>query len=233
MQLSDMQARVLDRVGEIAGAAAGNQFFTASEATAAINAAQRLFVLLTLCLEASDTVALGAGTAFYSLLTIVPTWLAPLRIRLSEGTGAKLKPGRLADFAALDNAWSTTQGTPCRYALLGFDFLAVYPVPNQEFNLWITYASCPAPLAMPTDTPAIPAEYHPALIDGAIPLMRVKEGGAELQKTMPYWNRFLDEAQRLGDYVRARNKEQGYDHLPFELRRFDRSKLLAAAKGAQ
>jgi hypothetical protein len=229
MTLSDMQTRVLDRVGEIAGAPLGNQFYTPTEATAALNAAQRLFVLLTLCLETSGTLELTTGTPFYSLLTQFPGWLVPLRIRLS--TGAKLKPARLAEFAALDNAWSTTTGTPSRYALLGFDFLAPYPVPSEDLTASVTFASCPAPLALPTDTPAIPAEYHPALIDGAIPLMRVKEGGQELQKTMPYWNRFLDEAQRLGDYVRARNQEQGYDHTPFELRRFDRSKVLMQAKG--
>lgn len=226
-----MQGRVLDRVGEIAGAALGNQFFTATEATAALNAAQRLFVLLTLCLESSGTLDLSTATPFYSLLTQFPGWLVPLRIRLSSGV--KLRPARITDFAALDNAWSTTLGSPTRYALLGFDFLAAYPVPSSDLTAAVTFASCPAALALATDTPAIPAEYHPALIDGAIPLMRVKEGGQELQKTMTYWNRFLDDAQRLGDYVRARNQEQGYDHRPFELRRFDRSKLLMQAKGQQ
>lgn len=230
MELSDLQSRVLDRVGEIAGAAPGNQFYQPNEATNALNSAQRLMVLLTLCLETTAEFDLEAETAFYSMLTVFPDWLLPLRMRLN--VAGKLKPGRLSDFAALDSAWSTTLGQPDRYALLGFDFLAVYKVPyaDMEMTVSCTYAQCPAVLVNATDVPQVPEEYQPALIDGAIPLLRIKEGAGELEKTMPNWNRFLDACQKLGDYVRARNKEQGYDYLPVELARFDRSKLLM--KGA-
>lgn len=227
MLLSDLQSRVLDRVGEIPGAAAGNQFYQVSDATAGINAAQRLMVLLTLCLETAQTYVLPEAPAtppFYKMLPIFPDWLLPLRIRLS--TGDKLRPSRLSDFAALDSSWSTTANKPKRYALLGFDFLALYPGPAIPYSASITYAQCPPLLVNGSDVPAVPEEYQPDLIDGAIPLMRVKEGGGELQKVMPKWNRFLDACQKLGDYVRARNQEQGYDYTPVELRRFDRSKML-------
>jgi hypothetical protein len=63
--------------------------------------------------------------------------------------------------------------------------------------------------------------------------MRAKEGGQEWQKTLPLWNRFLDGAQKLGEYVRARNKEQGYDYLPIELAKFDRSRLIEVISGKQ
>lgn len=231
MILSDLQGRLLNRAGEFPDALPGNQFYQVSEATAALNSAQRLMALLTLCLETTGdfTLPIAPATApYYKMLPQFPDWLLPLRIRLS--TGAKLRPSRLSDFAAMDSAWSTTVAVPQRYALLGFDFLAVYPAPYLAFTAAITYARCPDLLVTGADVPEVPDEYHPDLIDGAIPLMRVKEGGGELQKTMPNWNRFLDACQKLGDYVRARNQGQGYDYTPVELRRFDRSKLLMSLK---
>lgn len=224
MQLSDLQQRLLQRVGEFPNALPGNQFYQSSEATAALNAAQRLFVLLTLCLEANAQFNLSQGVAYYQMLQQFPDWLAPMRLRVN--IAGKMKPSRLSDFAAADSSWSTTLGMPDRYALLGFGFLAVYKVPFETTAVNVTYARCPDAMALSTDVPEIPDEYHASLIDGAIPILRIKEGGGELEKVMPSWNRYLDSAQKLGEYVRGRNKEQGYDYYPFELAHFDRSKLL-------
>jgi len=224
--LSDLQTRLLERVGENPNAP---MYYQSRDAVAWLNASQRLFVLLTLCLETTGDLILNPmssviTTTFYSMLGQFYDWLLPLRIRVA--TGGKLTPCRLADLASLDTNWVARPGPVSRYALLGFDLLAVYQQPLQATTIAITYARCPDAMVNPNDAPQIPEEYHPVLIDGAIPLMRVKEGGNEWQKTMPLWDRFLDAAQKLGDYVRARNQEQGYDHLPVELRRFDRSKLL-------
>lgn len=227
MQLSDLQSRVSSRVGDDPNAAVANQYYTANEITAAINAAQRLFVLATLCLENTGTLAIGGNVAFYSLLGTFSQWLLPLRIRVAGG--GKLKPGRLSDFAALDASWSLTTGIPDRYALLGFDFLAIYKVPATSMSLDVTYARCPTPLVASSDVPEIPLEYHPALIDGAIPLLRAKEGGQDWQKTLSYWTRFEDAMEKLGAHVRKRNKEQGYDYFPQELQRMDLSKLMKEA----
>lgn len=229
MKAGDLQTRVLARVGEDSGAAAGNQYYTAAEALAALNIAQRLFVLLTLCLETSATMELTPGVAFYSLLSRFNDWLLPLRFRGSK----KLRPARLSDLAALDSAWSQAPGEPVKYALLGFDLLALYQQPVATEVLNVTYARCPVPLMNAWDVPEIPVEYHPCLIDGATPLMRTKEGGQEWQKTLTHWDRFLNEADRLAKYVRARNREQGYDYLPFELAKFDRSRMLEAMSGGK
>jgi hypothetical protein len=223
MNLSELQTRVLERAGENAGAPV---FYTAADATAWINAANRLFVLLTLCLENSGSLSISNTTAFYSLMGTgtFSDWLLPLRVRIAGSGGIKLRPARLKELAALDYQWSARPGAAQRYALLGLDLFAVYM--QQTATLTVTYACCPATLVSGTDTPAAPEEYHPALIDGAIPLMRTREGGQEWKKTLPMWDRFLDAATSLADYVRARNKEQGYDYFPMELRRIDRSKLL-------
>lgn len=231
MLTSDLQARTLERLGDTAsGEYVLTGYYTPSEVLNWLNAAQRLFVLLTMCLETTASLTVTANTAFYRLLPIFPDFLLPLRVRLS--TGAKLKPSTLSDLASLDSSWSKSSGTPTRYAAAGFDLFAICQQPSGSgLTASLTYARCPDPLVNPSDVPEIPDEYHPTLMDLAIPLCRAKEGGGEWKKILPLWDRGLDAATRMGDYVRARNKERGYDRMPVELARFDRSKMLEVAGG--
>jgi hypothetical protein len=221
--VADLETRVLERVGD--NPATGG-FYTAAEALAWVNAAQRIMVLLTLCLENNTaTLPLAANQAYYRMMQQYPDWLLPLRVRIAGGV--KLRPSRLSDLAALDGYWPASGGVPSRYAHVGFDLLCVYQQPlDAETSLAITYARCPVQLVNPGDVPEVPYEYHPALIDAAIVLSRCKEGGGEWKKNLPLWDRFMDGCQKLGAYVKARNVEQGYDRLPVEIARYDRSKLL-------
>lgn len=229
MNVLELQTRLLTRLGDDPTASQDQQYYTHAEALVWLNAAQRLFCMLSLCLETTATFDLRLdGTAFYHMLNYFGDWILPLRVRVTGGL--KLRPARLADLAALDSQWGLAAGVPIKYALTGFDLMAVYKQPAASTSLDITYARCPAPLILPTDVPEIPPQYHPLLIDGAIPIMRAKEGAQELQKVVALWARYLDGAQKLGDYIRARNREQGYDYLPIELARFDRSRMML--KGA-
>lgn len=231
MIASELQSRLLERLGD--NPATGG-FYTPQEALAWLNAAQRIMVLLTLCLETTASISLTANVSFYRMLNLFSDWLLPLRVRIDQGqapnNGAKVLPARLSDLAALDSNWSVSPGPVTRYAHLGFDLLAVYRRPLAVVAIQVTYARCPAPMINPADVPQVPLPYHPVLIDGAIPLCRAKEGGGEWKKTLPQWDRFMDACQKLGAYVRARNKEQGYDRLPMEIERYDRTQLLQ--KGA-
>ncbi len=158
------------------------------------------------------------------MLTTYPDWILPLRIRVTGG--AKLAPCTLAQLAALNRSWRKTTGVPERYSANGFDLLSLYKQPTSATSLDITYARSAVALVNSSDVPEIPTEHHPALIDGAIPILRAKEGGQEWQKVLPNWDRFLAAAKKMGDYVRARNQERGYDRMPMELARFDSSSLL-------
>lgn len=223
MTASDLQDRLLERLGDTqSGEYVQVGYYTPTEALNWINAAQRLMVLLTLCLETTGSLVLGAGDAWYSMLSQYSDWMLPLRVRVTGG-GAKLLPSRLSDLAALDAVWSVSPGVPARYALLGFDLFAVYQQPLEEMSLDITYARCPDPLVGPNDLPEVPLAYQPALLSGAIPLLRVKEGGGELEKVLPLWDEFMEACGKLGEYVRNRNIEQGYDRMPFEIPKYDQS----------
>ncbi len=133
MVAADLQNRVLERLGDDP---AVDQYYTPAEVLTALNQCQRMFVLFTLCLETTATLSLGGGLAFYYMLSKFADWLLPLRIR--NALGAKVRPVRLSDLAALDASWSVQSGTPVKYALLGFDLLALYK--QDSSTITITYA---------------------------------------------------------------------------------------------
>lgn len=218
--------RTTARLGDAVGAAAAH--YDRTEILVAVNQVYRLLCFLTLCLETTVTFTLTGGESFHKMLETYGDWILPLRVRVA---GAKIFPNRLAEIAALDSSWSTTVGAPERYALLGFDLLCIYKQPATDTSSQIVYARTPIALSADTDVPEIQEEYHQALIDGAIPLLRIKEGAQEWQKTLVSWTRYMQAIQKLGDYVRARNRELGYDHMPFELSRFDQSKVMGVTNG--
>ena len=221
MTVTQIQTRILQRLDEDSTSPA---YYSPAEVLSKINEGQQLFALLTLCLEKSGTFTLTAATTFHHLLGTLKDFIVPLKIRVTSG-GARVTANTLAELDALDASWQKTTGTPTRYNVTGIDLLALNKQPSGTPTLTITYAHAPATLTAAANTPAIPPEYHMALVDYGIHALRVKEGGAEFIESLKYFDRFLDDAQKCGDFVRSRMRAQGYDNLPFELRAFDRSRL--------
>ncbi len=219
MTTAELRYALLQRVGEIVGASDADVFFTDAEALVALNAAQNLFAFATLCLEAEGTLSVTSGTSAYTPESTFPYWLLPLRVRNSSD--AKIRPATLAELDALDPLWQTRTGTISRYVSVGYNLLYVYK--QATASLTVTYARSPVALALDADIPMIPEEHHPAVVDGAIPLLRLKEGDGELSKTLPYFERFVAAIQIEAGRVRRRNLN--YDHQPPELDKFDLSKL--------
>lgn len=221
MTAGELQQRTLERAGDGTGT-----FPTLPQALAALNQAQRLFCLITLCQETTAPLALTANTRFYHLLSTWFDWIAPLRIRVHGVNGAKVIPARIADLDALNPSWQTAVGSPKRYVSMGFDFATFDQVPNAPgVTLDVTYAQAPPALVSAADVPVIPEQFHPCLMDWAVPRLRAVEGGQEFSKNLGQVQAFLEEAHKLATYVRARNLAHRYDTMPFELRRFDRSTL--------
>jgi hypothetical protein len=210
---------VLTRLGDDPNATPSNTHYLPQEVMVALNQVQRIFVLFTLCLETTVSFPVTANTPRYQMLKTLSDWLVPLRIRTSGGV--KVRPERVSGLAALDVSWPSQSGPIVKYAHSGFDLLSLYK--NQVDTLSITYARSPVDLT-PTGTPEIQERYHPLLIDGAIPLLRTKEGQQEWQKSLPLWDRFMDGIKECADKVRARNRELAYDAFPPELKRYDLSR---------
>lgn len=189
-----------------------------------LNEAQRLFVLLTLCLETTANFPLAATQPFYHVLPTFTDFLLPRRVLNSAGQ--RLRPAKLSELDALDSGWQSTPGIPTRYAMVGLDLLAVYPQPVATDALTVTYARAPVLMTVSGNTPEIPARSHYSLSNYAAYASRLLEGGQEFAKFGGYFNDFLDEAQELQELMKARNLDLRYEKNPFELAGVDRSTLV-------
>jgi hypothetical protein len=155
------------------------------------------------------------------MLGVFADWITVLRI--TDSAGAAVRLATLAELNSLDPNWIASTGSPARYVSLGADLIGVY---GTSGTLKVVYARAPVSLAADGDVPEIPAEYHPHLIEFAIYRCRQIEGAQEFAKSLKYFAAFMDGADRYAKFVRARNVGARYDKVPFELRSFDRSKIL-------
>lgn len=214
MTLLQLQDRILERIGEH-GAVDG--FYSRAEVTNAINEAQRVFVLATLCLEKTATFTLNGNQTWYTLFSTFPDFIVPLALRVQGTSGNKLTPETLRSLDNRNPSWQAETGSPRSYVVNGFNLFGVYPAPAATTTLDFTYAYSPTTLTYDSQVPQIPEEYHDDLILYCLPRLRVKEGGAEFAKHAPLMNRFWESTQKLANYVRHRNIGSRYDTVPAEL----------------
>ena len=190
------------------------------EVLAAINEGQALAALLTLCFETTANFTLTSA-CFYQPRTALTDFLAPLRFTLG---GSRIRPATIAEAEAENPAWQATAGAAARYVCLGFNFLIV--TPQQAGTARMTYARTPTVLTSSGSTPELLEAYHQSLVDYGVYRVRLKEGSQGLERGLRRLNLFLDDMTRLGDWVRARSAAARYDVTPFELAKFDRSRLI-------
>lgn len=222
-QLKTRVAAMLDDSGFV--------YYTENEIKHALNVAQRLFCLITLCIERTVSFSLTNAQTFYEIDGQISDFIVPLRVSFS---GARLKPYALHGLDMIDATWRVTAGaTPLRYAQEGFNMLAIHPTPASGSNsLSIVYAAEPAELSAEGDTPEIPSEQHIFLQDAAFWLLRLKEGGQELAAAVKYLKRFLEAAEHYQLFTRARSRAQSYDRYPPDLLTFDKSRFEIKLKNA-
>ena len=222
MTTTEIAAKIITRIDDGAGDQVASPGSTsAAEVLDAINEGEQLFCFLSLCLESTVSYAIAGATPFAPVRSAIPDFLAPLRVMVN---GTRLRPSTLADLDADNPAWQATAGPPGRYDIEGFNLLVVTPQPAHSVIATVTYARSAA-ILLDGDTPEIPDQYQPLLVDFGVYWIRKKEGGQSLARGVTYFNRFLDGAQEHGDYVRAKSRAARYDTLPFELALFDRSLL--------
>ncbi len=198
-------------------------YYTRLEVWHAVNAAQRLFCFLTLCLERTVTFTLTNGQTFYEIDEQVADFYAPLRVTYG---GVRLTPDTIHNLDLRNRRWRNQVGDPVRYAQEGVNLLAITPQPATGSNsLQLTYAAEPAELISDMDAPEIPPDQQLHLLDFAYYWLRLKEGGEELQTAVPYLQRFLDAAQKYQSFARAKARGQNYDRRPIQLSTVDRSRF--------
>jgi hypothetical protein len=224
MNVGAIKARVWQRLDDTNP----GTHYGATSVLDAINEGQRLWCLLTLALEKTFTFNLTGGQAEYTNLRTLAgstSYLLPLRLAITS-TGARIRPTTVHELDGRDENWLSRAGTPTRYATRGFDYLAVYPQPAGVTGVTMICAAEPTVLTADGNTPEIPEEHHPDLVDWCEYRLRKQEGGQEFEKSLPHLDRFLEGAKKYGSFMRARSLSQAYDRGPFDLDAFDRSRLL-------
>ncbi len=221
MNTGEMLARGFKRLDQDPAAPA---YFTRPELLAALNEGQRLFAFLTLCLEATSPLALEPGTAFYRPRATWSDYLLTLRVATA---GGRVAPATILELDALDSAWRTCADAPSHYAALGCNLLAIR---GTQGACNFTRARLPLALAADLDVPEIPTACHSVLVDFVVMRVRMKQGGQEFGKMLPYFGRFLDAVRQVAGYTRNRARAEGYDRLPLELKPAEIAALLKAPK---
>lgn len=198
-------------------------YWTPAEITHAINVAQRLWCLLTLCLERTVTYTLSTdGRAFYLISDQIDDYIVPLRITFN---GVRLRSATIHSLDLRSRTWRVTPGDPTTFVQHGFDLLAITPQPTSGTPaLTLTYAAEPAALVSDNDVPDIAPDQQIHLEQFAFYFCRLKEGSQELANAVPVLNEFLDAATKYASFTRARSRAQMYDSYPFDLASFDRSR---------
>lgn len=230
--------------------------YTRDQAYAALNEGQRLFGLLTLCVERVLPLELPPNTVWHHMLSYAPDWIAPLRAvcltsastldtglwdramwdtlawdDAHEPAPAGRYPVRccqLRDLDARSRTWQLARDPRVlHYGMAGADLAFFHPVPAAAGTVVAyTYAALPRDVAWDWEVPEIPAANHQDLMDFGVYVLPINAGGSEFAQGLHLLNDFLDSAAKCAEYVRARSKSLGYDTLPFELAKFDRSRLI-------
>src|ERR1044072_9331464 len=122
--------------------------------------------MITLVVERTVSFTLVSGQAFYTISgspISITDFLVPLKLTVA---GARVLPCTIGDLNVFNSSWRSTAGTPNKYAQDGYEQFAITPQPaNGTTSMSLTYAAVPAALASSGDTPEIPDEQQPILLD--------------------------------------------------------------------
>lgn len=113
-------------------------------------------------LERATTAATVAGTQTLTL----PADFDDLIALTIPTVGVVLEPIRLDDYQHLIAGDDTDQNIPAYYVFIGggstgaAPALRLWPIPDAIYTLALDYRAVPATLALTTDTPGMPSQYH-------------------------------------------------------------------------
>lgn len=175
-----LQGAVQLRLADGDGAGAGDVRWTLAEKKDALNHAYRRFCRETEIQESFVTWTQDSGAVYKpgSSVKVVRLLADPQSATL----GYTLTPTTEAALFACDPSWATTAGNPTYYV---FPYsivddekkFIVSPVPSVALtDLKCRCVIIPADMSANGDEPAIPHEFHDALVEGAVELLLQKKG---------------------------------------------------------
>lgn len=194
--LQDLQLRMAEKYDS-------SIFWTADEATDAINEALLMWNLLTGFWKDTITITTTNGNWDYALPSSI---VFGMRVEYDG------KPLGFASMQDMDNGkpgWqgqTTTSGgsvptTVSKWLPLSIDMIAIWPADEGGHTLTVDGVSATPKLVDLTDFIDIGAEALNVILGYALHALALKEGGDRFEGTMPYFLQFLSEAAEENDQL--------------------------------
>ena len=154
-----------------------------------------LFELNLIAADNQDTITITADST-HNIYDLPDGVVAPLSVRTTEGY---LLRQQLYD---IDNEadWEGDNEKrlhPRSWAPVGLGKIIIFPRPLSNTTIYVEVLAFHDPIGdVELDLPTRP-EYDPAVEDFVVSRAMFKEGGAEFQQALVYYNRFVDAVQEL------------------------------------
>jgi len=91
--------------------------------------------------------------------------------------------------------WKNSSGTPTYY-YIDSSHLYIYPLPDDNWNIWMDYIIMPSDLSAGSDTPAMPTMYHQMLVGFAVANALLSDTRAMNQAASGQAKYYLDKFHR-------------------------------------
>jgi len=210
-----------------------NVFRSDTEINDAIQEAQKVLTVLTLCFNRFSNISVKSGQSIYS----VPyDFFLPLRVSIADdypNAGANSKrlfPTTIQLISKENKAWFDSSNTPTHYFMLcglgetgscpegkvGRARLWLYPRPNADKILRLDYVYFPQEL-QDDEEPDLPEAYHRLLEDYGVYFCLLKERDRVIfQKALALWDDFIQKTMELRNLM-----IEQYEGVDFEFRPWD------------
>lgn len=146
----------------------------------------------------------GSGVHFISLPRDI---LFPIAI-VDDATGEAVDPVHWTYIEDMDSDWLEKNASrPQVFAAFGLFELSLYPAYGATGTLRGTFAICPETLALDTDEPDLPPEYHAALVHyGSYRCLLKNADGPRLGRALRQLGYFNDYVEGLDTWADGRHE---------------------------
>lgn len=206
MNLSELEAAVFRGLDE---SQTSPVYWSQTDVDAALNEGVECLAEASEYNELSETLGLTAARTYYNLkalLTVADRFLRVTRIWNPVAS----RWMEIVTIRELDEEtyarWERTPGEPQNAIIRGLWWLGIFPRPTASTGtLTVYFAALPVPLALPTDTPGFPQEWHRGIVHYALYDLLAQSG--ETAKAIEHFKHFLEYQAGLVAYVKQRMRK--------------------------
>jgi hypothetical protein len=186
---------------------AGQVNFTSDTLNDSIQDGYDEVALLTQCIEKIATVTFVDQLTYYNLATLISDYYRVIAI-WNNNTNRWLEPIAYGELDEFGTRWETHNGEPSHFAMLGWEYLALYRKPSTATGTMLVFYKAQADTLAGASTPVIPVGEADVLETYAT--QDLLDQHLEYQKSQIYWTKYQDQVKEI---LRDVNKRSLPDRL--------------------